>query len=283
MAARHAGRTTSAAARRRRCARRSRSSRSSPGRPLEIRDHPAVPGDQRRTKADTSLIRARARLGADDVAARGSRGPVGSGPLLGSRRDEREQSARSRRRAGGRSPLRVDADHGALVAAGRRARDRRRARRARLGRRRRRLPRHDAPLPRPAVHDLGRRPDPEPRDEPEDREPDHPLRGGAAAGRGGERAHASASCAATSPRQAIVTAGQAQEHLAARRDHGRRARGRQGGEGGRLARRLGRSASSRPTSTRRSTLLNKQIVVEQVRARRASTSASRTPSRSSRR
>ena len=27
------------------------------GRPLEIRDHPAVPGDQRRTKADTSLIR----------------------------------------------------------------------------------------------------------------------------------------------------------------------------------------------------------------------------------
>jgi UDP-glucose 4-epimerase len=27
------------------------------GRPLEIRDHPAVPGDQRRTKADTTLIR----------------------------------------------------------------------------------------------------------------------------------------------------------------------------------------------------------------------------------
>ena len=27
------------------------------GRPLEIRSHPAVPGDQRRTKADTSLIR----------------------------------------------------------------------------------------------------------------------------------------------------------------------------------------------------------------------------------
>ena len=33
----------------------------------------------------------------------------------------------------------------------------------------------DAPLPRPAVHDLGRRTDPEPRDEPEDGEPDHPL------------------------------------------------------------------------------------------------------------
>ena len=28
------------------------------GRALEIRDHPAVPGDQRRTKAETSLIRA---------------------------------------------------------------------------------------------------------------------------------------------------------------------------------------------------------------------------------
>jgi len=27
------------------------------GRPLELREHPAVPGDQRRTKADTSLIR----------------------------------------------------------------------------------------------------------------------------------------------------------------------------------------------------------------------------------
>ncbi len=27
------------------------------GRPLEIRDHPSVPGDQRRTKADTTLIR----------------------------------------------------------------------------------------------------------------------------------------------------------------------------------------------------------------------------------
>ena len=49
------------------------------GRPLEIRDHPAVPGDQRRTKADTTLIRERARLGADDVAARRSRGPVGVG------------------------------------------------------------------------------------------------------------------------------------------------------------------------------------------------------------
>ncbi len=49
------------------------------GRPLEIRDHPAVPGDQRRTKADTTLIRERARLGADDVAAGRSRGPVGVG------------------------------------------------------------------------------------------------------------------------------------------------------------------------------------------------------------
>ena len=27
------------------------------GRPLEIHDHPSVPGDQRRTKADTTLIR----------------------------------------------------------------------------------------------------------------------------------------------------------------------------------------------------------------------------------
>ena len=48
--------TTSAAAKRRRCARRSRSSRSSRAGGSTFRDHPAVPGDQRRTKADTSLI-----------------------------------------------------------------------------------------------------------------------------------------------------------------------------------------------------------------------------------
>ena len=47
-----------AAARRRRCARRSRSSRSSRDGSSRFAEHPAVPGDQRRTKADTSLIRA---------------------------------------------------------------------------------------------------------------------------------------------------------------------------------------------------------------------------------
>ena len=108
--------------------------------------------------------------------------------------------ARSRRRARGRSAFRVDADHGPLVPAGRRAPDRRHSRRARLGRRRRGLPRPHPALPRPALHDLRRRPDPEPRDESEDGEPDHPLRGsrcGAPLRRAGSR---SASCAATSPR-----------------------------------------------------------------------------------
>ena len=190
-------------------------------------------------------------------------------------------SARSRRRAGGRPALRVDADHGALVAAGRRARDRRHPRRARLGRRRRRVPRHDAALPRPAVHDLRRRPDPEPRDEPEDREPDHPLRGGAAPGGGGERPHASASCAGNVTSQAVVSAGQAQERLAARRDHGRRAGGRQGGEGGELARGLRdrRRLDLRRPEDRAAQQADR---VEQGRARRTSTRASRTPSSSSR-
>ena len=105
------------------------------------------------------------------------------------------QSARSRRRARGRSPFRVDADHGALVPARRRAPDRGHPRRARLGLGRRGLPRADAALPRPAVHDLGRRPDPEPRDEPEDGEPDHPLRGGAPRGARRPAGSRSASCA----------------------------------------------------------------------------------------
>ena len=133
------------------------------------------------------------------------------------------QTARSRRRAGGRPPLRLDADHGALVAARRGPRDRRDARRARLGRRRRGLPRHDAALPRAAVHDLGRRPDPEPRHEPEDREPDHPLRGGAAPGGGRERPHRRPAA-----RQRLV------------------AGDRHGGPGARTSRRSSRSRSTRP-------------------------------------
>ena len=51
----------------------------------------------------------------------------------------------------------------------------------------------------PAVHDLGRRPDPEPRDEPEDRQPGHPLRGRAPGGVAGERPHARPAARATSP------------------------------------------------------------------------------------
>ena len=190
------------------------------------------------------------------------------------------QTARSRRRAGGRPPLRLDADHGALVAARRRPRDRRGARRARLGRRRRRLPRHDAPLSRPAVHDLGRRPDPEPRHEPEDREPDHPLRGGAPSGRGRERPHRRPAA-----RQRLVAGdrhrGPGQERVAARRDHRRRTRRRQGREGGRLARRLRgrrrldlRRPEDRAPRTSRSS--------RATPSSRTSTPASRTPSSSSR-
>ncbi len=49
------------------------------GRSLEIREHPAVPGDQRRTKADTTLIRDELGWAADDDASRRSRSPVGVG------------------------------------------------------------------------------------------------------------------------------------------------------------------------------------------------------------
>ena len=60
------------------------------GRPLEVAARsPLVPGDQRAHEADTTPIRARARLGADDVPRATVSRPSGSGPLLGSRRDER--------------------------------------------------------------------------------------------------------------------------------------------------------------------------------------------------
>ena len=103
----------------------------------------------------------------------------GNGSLVGSRLDERARARdrRPRRRARGRPRLGLAADRRALVAAGRRARRRCRARPARLARRRRRLPGEDAAVPGPAVHAGRRRPDPEPADEPEDRERDHPLRG----------------------------------------------------------------------------------------------------------
>ena len=52
-----AARTTWAAASRRRCVRRSASLERLAGRSLEIREHPPVPGDQRRTNADTTRIR----------------------------------------------------------------------------------------------------------------------------------------------------------------------------------------------------------------------------------
>ena len=101
----------------------------------------------------------------------------------------------------------------------------------------------DAALPRPAVHARRRRPDPEPRDEPEDGERDHPL---ARPRSSRPQPHAGcdpASCAATSPRTAVVSAGQAHERLAARRDHGharrRRAQGRARGELARRTRVIG--------------------------------------------
>ena len=147
--------------------------------------------------------------------------------------------ARSRSREGGRSPLRLVEDHGALVAARRGPRDRRGARCPRLGRRRRRVPRDDAPLPRPALHDLGRRSDPEPRDEPEDGQPDHPLRGCAQACCDRERHDRSPAA-----RERLVGRDRHRragaERLATRRDHRQGAEARSGREGIRVARQLGR-------------------------------------------
>ena len=253
-------RTTSVAARRRRCSRRSRSSRSSPGRVLEVRESP---GGARRPAPHEGRYVADSRPSSDGSRRRPSgmaSAPSGSGPLLGSRRDERPRNARSRRRAGGRSPLCLDADHGALVVAGRRARDRRHARRARLGRRRRGLPCDDAALPRAALHDVGRRPDPEPGHEPEDRESDHPFGGRAAQARPPQRAASrSASCGATS-RRGDRHGGPGQERLPARRDHGRRTDRGAGRGGGGFARGVGRRRSSRSTSIRRSSFWTEQIV-----------------------
>ena len=149
-------------------------------------------------------------------------------------------------------------------------------------RRRRGLPRPHAALPRAALHDLRRRPDPEPRDEPEDGEPDHPLRGGAAPGRRGDSGLTLGQLRGNVTSAAVVSAGQGKNVsplVEITVDAPRRAKAR---EGGGLARRTPSSTSSRPTSTRRSRSST-------GRSRRAgpssptSTSASRPPSRSSRR
>ena len=60
------------------------------GRPLEIRDHPAVPGRPAAHEGRHVADSERARLGADDDACGTVSRPSGSGPLLGSRRDERD-------------------------------------------------------------------------------------------------------------------------------------------------------------------------------------------------
>ena len=49
------------------------------GAQLELREHPPVPGDQRRTNADTTRHPLRARLGAGDLARGRLAGPVGMG------------------------------------------------------------------------------------------------------------------------------------------------------------------------------------------------------------
>ena len=88
----------------------------------------------------------------------------------------------------------------ALVAPARRSRRRSDPRRARLGRNRRRLPRGDAHLPRPALHPGRRRTAAEPPDEPEDGERDRSQRG-SDQGCGERRRHAPrARCAGTSRR-----------------------------------------------------------------------------------
>ena len=65
------------------------SSSGSPAGTLDVRAARRSPGDQRRTKADTTRIRAELGWAADDVARGGPRAPSGTGPLVGSRRDER--------------------------------------------------------------------------------------------------------------------------------------------------------------------------------------------------
>ena len=69
--------TTSAAARRRRCNETLAALERIAGRTLDVRHEPAVPGDQRRTKADTTRIRGGARLEPAHAARRGIAGPMG--------------------------------------------------------------------------------------------------------------------------------------------------------------------------------------------------------------
>ena len=193
------------------------------------------------------------------------------------------QSARSRRRARGRSAFRVDADHGALVPARRRAPDRRRSSACspRVGGGEVFRAPH-APLPRPAVHDLGRRPDPEPRDEPEDGEPDHPLRGGAAHGRPRRAGSRSASCAATSPRPRSSARARARTSRRSSRSRSTRPRGHKAEK---AANSLANIGHRRRLDLRRPEDRAPQQAdrLEQGRARGHRPARSRTPSRSSRR
>ena len=113
---------------------------------------------------------------------------------------------------------------------GRGSRRRGRDRRSRLRRRRADVEGEDTALSRAAVHDLGRRPDPEPRHEPANGQRDHPLRVRAQARRVGERA--ARRPAEGSHHLAGGDRGRADtEPDAARRDLGRRAGSGQGREG----------------------------------------------------
>ena len=168
--------------------------------------------------------------------------------------------ARSRRRAGGRSPLGLVADHRPLVASRRRARDRGRPRRARLGRRRRdRGKAKTLALPRPAVHDL--RAAARSRASRRTRRPS--ARSSAPRPRSSRR-RSRAACTVGQLRghvtsQAVDGRGQAQEHLAARRDHGRRPGAAQGREGGRRSGAI-RDRPGRPTYVdQKIALLKEQI------------------------
>ena len=124
------------------------------GRSLEIREQPAVPGDQRRTNADTTRIRSERRLGAEGLARGRLAGTVGMG-FGYSRRPMSPDSEPQRSRAGGGAGGRlraIRADHRRALVAARHRRCARRAHRLpRLALGREDLQGDGAGLPRPAA------------------------------------------------------------------------------------------------------------------------------------
>ena len=151
------------------------------GRTLDVRRHDdPVPGDQRRTKADTTRIRSRARLGAAGLARGRARRGNGPGRRLTSPRhdgppDRRARRARGRPRA--LAPRRSSPSGGFRSPGSSWARSSAFSSRSAAARRYKAV---GADLARPAGQPRRRR-DPELRDEPAGRLPDRQLGFGAGA------------------------------------------------------------------------------------------------------